>query len=77
MAPIDLSPTTSTPNSTRFPDRSSMGLQQYACRCLNITISSTSTNAASEPTPAAPVHFEKVHVGDTGIMVVGVLQLLG
>ncbi|KAL5637075.1 hypothetical protein ACGC1H_000896 [Rhizoctonia solani] len=43
-----------------------MTLQQYACRCLNIIISSTAARA-SEGT--APIHFERLHVGDAGVKV--------
>ncbi|CAE6443078.1 unnamed protein product [Rhizoctonia solani] len=43
-----------------------MSLQQYACRCLNIIISSTAAGAGEN---AAPIHFERLHVGDAGVKV--------
>ncbi|GAB1524987.1 hypothetical protein RhiTH_008143 [Rhizoctonia solani] len=46
-----------------------MSLQQYACRCLNITITSTTTKVNGDVAPTSPVHFEKVHVGDAGVKV--------
>ncbi|CAE6443467.1 unnamed protein product [Rhizoctonia solani] len=46
-----------------------MGLQQYACRCLNIIISSTTATANRDAAPTDPIHFEKLHVGDEGVKV--------
>ncbi|CAE6405222.1 unnamed protein product [Rhizoctonia solani] len=44
-----------------------MSLQQYACRCLNIIITSTTARAKRDVAPTDPIHFEKFHVGDTGV----------
>ncbi|CCO30621.1 hypothetical protein BN14_04651 [Rhizoctonia solani AG-1 IB] len=46
-----------------------MSLQQYACRCLNITITSTTPRVNRDAAPTDPTHFEKVHVGDAGVKV--------
>ncbi|KAG9090792.1 hypothetical protein FS749_000281 [Ceratobasidium sp. UAMH 11750] len=47
-----------------------MGLQEFACRCLNISVKSApllSAPAESDSTRAA--HYERVYVGDAGIHV--------
>ncbi|KAG9121806.1 hypothetical protein FRC07_002078 [Ceratobasidium sp. 392] len=48
-----------------------MSLQEFACRCLNISVKSApvpqSASAAPDSTPAA--HYERVYVGDGGIHV--------
>ncbi|KAG8714600.1 hypothetical protein FRC11_007852 [Ceratobasidium sp. 423] len=48
-----------------------MSLQQYACRCLNIIISTATATARAngDVAPTGPVHFERVHVGDAGVKV--------
>ncbi|CUA70332.1 hypothetical protein RSOLAG22IIIB_00689 [Rhizoctonia solani] len=46
-----------------------MSLQQYACRCLNIIISSTTPRPGGNAAPTGPIHFEKLHVGDAGVKV--------
>lgn len=46
-----------------------MSLQQFACRCLNLTITpAPRPDAAPGPTPAT--HYAQVYVGDAGIHVV-------
>ncbi|CAE6485299.1 unnamed protein product [Rhizoctonia solani] len=46
-----------------------MSLQQYACRCLNIVISTTTARVNGDVAPTGPIHFERVHVGDAGVKV--------
>ncbi|KAJ1308482.1 hypothetical protein OPQ81_004186 [Rhizoctonia solani] len=46
-----------------------MSLQQYACRCLNIVISTTTVRANGDIAPTDPVHFERLYVGDGGVKV--------
>ncbi|CAE6494349.1 unnamed protein product [Rhizoctonia solani] len=46
-----------------------MSLQQYACRCLNILISSTTARANGDTAPTGPIRFERLHVGDAGVKV--------
>ncbi|CAE7187371.1 unnamed protein product [Rhizoctonia solani] len=46
-----------------------MSLQQYACRCLNIIISSTTAGENAGSAPTGLIHFERLHVGDAGVKV--------
>ncbi|KAG8745760.1 hypothetical protein FRC10_007021 [Ceratobasidium sp. 414] len=52
-----------------------MGLQEFACRCLNITVRSAPLESAPAPVSDSTLaHYERVYVGDAGIHVVRIIQ---